>query len=125
MTAIDHVDAACRGQDPTLWDTDHETHGSLFGRCQKCIAALRICQRCPQRGRCREEATEQQDVYTIRGGWAMVPTARRRKPQRVVAADACEHCRLPVLRRQGERFCSLQCARRQAALTRRPSPVAA
>jgi hypothetical protein len=72
-TASEHPHAACRDQDPTLWDTDHVEHGSLFHRCRKCLTALAVCGRCPVRRRCADEATATPDVYTIRGGWPMVP----------------------------------------------------
>lgn len=127
-TGMDSVlddDAACRRHDPTLWDIDHAVHSSVLGRCEKCALALRICQTCPLRQRCRDEAIRHGDVYTIRGGWALVPVAPRRPERRAVPAPQCGHCSLPVLRGHGATFCSALCARFHTGGTPTNQPLAA
>jgi len=123
MTTVTSVredpDAACRGQDPTLWDLDHETHRGLSHRCVKCQAALALCQRCPVRRRCADEAVATHDVYTIRGGWPMVLVASRRPRHQSAPAVQCVQCGLPVLRGARARFCSTICGRVWAATARR------
>jgi hypothetical protein len=117
--ATAHPQAACRAKDPTLWDIDHESHLNLFSRCRKCVAALAVCRRCPVRQRCADEAAATDDVYTIRGGWPMVPPVSGRTDLPAVPAPGCPVCGLPVLRGVRSRYCSTMCGRHGAAHARR------
>jgi hypothetical protein len=112
---------ACRGQDPTFWDLDHQVHTSLFARCDKCARAVAICTGCPVRLACRADATRFGDVHTIRGGRALASTSFGR-PEPV---PECEVCGLPVLRGRRARCCSVLCTRIRAAAARRDEALAA
>ncbi len=117
--------AACLGCDPTLWDLDHENHRVQFDRCAKCAEALRICTGCPVRARCAVVAGQLADVYTIRGGWALVCNNTSDPTGTAVPANGCELCGLPVLRGGNQRHCSIRCARWAIAGHRRNTRAAA
>ncbi len=53
-------DAACAGQDLELWDTNEPTG-----------YALMVCETCPVRGECLEEALRLEGTATVGGRWGI------------------------------------------------------
>src|SRR5690606_40481588 len=52
--------AACKGKEPSLWDTDSSPSQQAKGQA--------ICQRCPVRTECLTAALEEDTIHVVRGG---------------------------------------------------------
>jgi hypothetical protein len=113
-TAVGYAGPACRGQDPSLWDVDHDVHTSLLSRCAKCARAVQICTSCPIRQACGADAVRCRDVATIRGGRALGFTAAGQ----IAPVPNCGFCGLPVFRGRCARYCSALCTRMRASAVR-------
>jgi hypothetical protein len=97
------VQAHCRGEEPTWWDTYPATDE---GGQWKNRAAIAVCRTCPVQRQCVQEAAAYRDDGVIRGGWKFTG--------QLVDARRCWRCgRWFVAKKaSARRFCREACSAR-------------
>lgn len=77
--------AACAGTNPIMWFPDNGAPSP---------DALTICQSCPVKAECLQDALETRDEFGIRGG--LYPRARRALLTTTQARGTCRYCSQPL-----------------------------
>lgn len=101
-------DAACRGKDPTMWDTPQARAGQAETTVVAARHALAVCAGCPVAVDCHLESTANRPLGVIRAGIAYDDYG--------IPANHCQHCGAPILGRNGRAadYCTDLCQSRAA-----------